>query len=82
MKKVIAFLLVMAMSLTTIGCGAKDTTTKSTTESAGTSTESKAEAGSEAEALSGKITMLPTLIIFIALQKHIYNGLTNGAVKG
>ena len=28
------------------------------------------------------ITMLPTLIIFIALQKHIYSGLTMGSVKG
>lgn len=28
------------------------------------------------------ITMLPTLIIFIALQKLIYNGLTSGSVKG
>ncbi len=28
------------------------------------------------------ITMLPTLIIFLALQKQIYSGLTTGAVKG
>lgn len=28
------------------------------------------------------ITMLPTLIIFLLLQKYIYNGLTMGAVKG
>lgn len=28
------------------------------------------------------ITMLPTLIIFLLLQKHIYSGLTMGAVKG
>ena len=28
------------------------------------------------------ITMLPTLIIFLLLQKHIYSGLTSGAVKG
>lgn len=28
------------------------------------------------------ITMIPTLIIFIALQKFIYNGLTSGSVKG
>ena len=28
------------------------------------------------------ITMLPTLIIFLLLQKHIYSGLTQGAVKG
>lgn len=28
------------------------------------------------------ITMLPTLIVFLALQKHIYSGLTMGAVKG
>ena len=28
------------------------------------------------------ITMLPTLIIFLVLQKHIYSGLTMGAVKG
>lgn len=27
-------------------------------------------------------TMLPTLIVFLALQKHIYSGLTMGAVKG
>lgn len=28
------------------------------------------------------ITMLPTLIVFLLLQKHIYSGLTMGAVKG
>ena len=28
------------------------------------------------------LTMLPALIIFIFCQKHIYNGLTQGAVKG
>ncbi len=28
------------------------------------------------------ITMLPTLIIFLLLQKYIYSGLTMGAVKG
>lgn len=28
------------------------------------------------------ITMIPTLIIFLALQKHIYSGLTAGSVKG
>ena len=28
------------------------------------------------------ITILPALIIFIFCQKHIYSGLTNGAVKG
>ena len=28
------------------------------------------------------ITMLPTLIVFLMLQKHIYSGLTMGAVKG
>ena len=28
------------------------------------------------------ITMVPTLIIFLVLQKQIYSGLTNGAVKG
>lgn len=28
------------------------------------------------------ITMIPTLIIFLALQKQIYNGLTMGSVKG
>ena len=28
------------------------------------------------------ITMLPTLIIFLLLQKHIYSGLTMGAVEG
>ena len=28
------------------------------------------------------ITMLPTLVIFLLLQKHIYSGLTMGAVKG
>lgn len=28
------------------------------------------------------ITMLPALIVFILLQKHIYSGLTAGAVKG
>lgn len=28
------------------------------------------------------ITMIPTLIIFLLLQKHIYNGLTMGSVKG
>ena len=28
------------------------------------------------------ITMIPTFIIFIALQKHIYSGLTMGSVKG
>ena len=28
------------------------------------------------------ITMIPTLIIFLLLQKHIYSGLTMGAVKG
>jgi raffinose/stachyose/melibiose transport system permease protein len=27
------------------------------------------------------ITMIPTLVIFLALQKHIYSGLTSGAVK-
>ena len=28
------------------------------------------------------ITMIPTLIIFLLLQKHIYSGLTMGAVNG
>lgn len=28
------------------------------------------------------ITIIPTLIIFLALQKHIYSGLTMGSVKG
>lgn len=28
------------------------------------------------------ITMIPTLVIFLVLQKHIYSGLTAGAVKG
>ncbi len=28
------------------------------------------------------ITMIPTLLIFISLQKHIYTGLTAGSVKG
>lgn len=28
------------------------------------------------------LTMLPALIIFIFSQKHIYSGLTQGAVKG
>ena len=28
------------------------------------------------------LTMIPTLIIFLALQKHIYSGLTMGSVKG
>ena len=28
------------------------------------------------------ITMIPTLIIFLLLQKHIYSGLTMGSVKG
>lgn len=28
------------------------------------------------------ITMIPTLVVFLLLQKHIYSGLTMGAVKG
>jgi multiple sugar transport system permease protein len=28
------------------------------------------------------ITMIPTLIIFLALQDQIYSGLTQGSVKG
>lgn len=39
--------------------------------------------GSEWEVISAgvMIAIIPTLIIFVSLQKHIYNGLTQGSVK-